>query len=130
MFTELPLGCQSSRHNNLSTYQVSCPTCGFVCQLHAHACPLYDVLLDVCCCFHEMNCFKHDVVRQHTELHLSTNFHVCAAVSELRESNQNKKEEEKNSGIGYFQFNTFPGYIFHPFFNQRYLLSTYMHSMC
>ena len=61
---------------------------------------------------------------------------VSAAVSELRESNQNKEEKEekekdkKNSEIGYFQFNTFPGYIIHPFCNQRYLLSTCMHSMC
>ena len=56
---------------------------------------------------------------------------VSAAVSELHESNQNKKEKEekkKNSSeIGYFQFNTFPGYIIHPFCNQRYLLSTCMH---
>ena len=58
---------------------------------------------------------------------------VSAVVSELCESNQNKekKKEKKNtSEIGYFQFNTFPGYIIHPFFNQRYLLSTCMHSMC
>ena len=44
--------------------------------------------------------------------------HVSAAVSELRESNQNK---EKNSEIGCLQFNTFPEYIIHPFFNRRYL---------
>ena len=60
---------------------------------------------------------------------------VSAAVSELRESNQNKKEKKEkekknNSEIGYFQFNTFPGYIIHPFCNQRYLLSTCMQSMC
>ena len=54
---------------------------------------------------------------------------VSAAVSELCELNQNKKEK-KNSEIGYFQFNTFPGYIIHPFFSHRYLLSTCMHSMC
>ena len=56
---------------------------------------------------------------------------VSAAVSELRESNQNKKEKEKkkNSEIGYFQFNTFPGCIIHRFCNQS-LLSTCMHSMC
>ena len=35
---------------------------------------------------------------------------VSTAVSELRESNQNKKEK-KNSEIDYFQFNTFPGHI-------------------
>ena len=57
---------------------------------------------------------------------------VSAAVSELRKSNQNKKEKEKkkNSEIGYFQFNTLPGYIIHAFCNQRYLLSTCVHSMC
>ena len=59
---------------------------------------------------------------------------VSAAVSELHESNQNKEkekeEEKKNSEIGYSQFNSFPGYIIHPFFNQRYLLSPCVHSMC
>ena len=56
---------------------------------------------------------------------------VSAAVSELCESNRNKKEkEEENSEIGYFQFNTFPGYIIHPFCNQMYILNTCMHSMC
>ena len=48
---------------------------------------------------------------------------VSAVVSELCESNQNKEEkkeeEEKKSEIGYFQFNTFSGYIIHPYFNQR-----------
>ena len=38
---------------------------------------------------------------------------VSAAVSEIRELNQN----EKNSEIDYFQFNTFPGHITCPFFN-------------
>ena len=51
---------------------------------------------------------------------------VSSAVSELCELNLNKKEKKK-SEIGYFPF---PGYIIHPFFNQRYLLSTCMHSMC
>ena len=56
---------------------------------------------------------------------------VSAAVSELGESNQNKKEKEKkNSEVVYFQFNTFPGHIIYPYFNQRYLLSTCMHSIC
>ena len=51
---------------------------------------------------------------------------VSAAVSEIRELNQNKKEKEKknNSEIGYLHFNTFPAHIIYPFFNQRYLLST------
>ena len=40
---------------------------------------------------------------------------VGAAVSELREWNQNKKKQkEKNSEIGYVQFNTFPGHIIYP----------------
>ena len=55
---------------------------------------------------------------------------VSAPVSEIRELNQNKKREKKNSEIGYFQFNTFPGHIIYPFFNQKYLLSTCMHSIC
>ena len=51
---------------------------------------------------------------------------VSAAVSEIRELNQNKMKK-KNSEIGYFQFNTFPGHII---FNQRYLLSICTHSIC
>ena len=58
---------------------------------------------------------------------LPTFMFVSAVVSELHESNQNK-EKEKNSEIGYIQFSTFPGYVY-PFFNQRYLLSTRVHSM-
>ena len=51
-----------------------------------------------------------------------------AVVSEIRELKE--KEKEKNSEIDYFQFNTFPGHIFYPFFNQRYLLSTCTDSTC
>ena len=47
---------------------------------------------------------------------------VSAVVSEIRELKE-KKEKEKNSAIEYFQFNTFPGHIIYPFFNQRYLLN-------
>ena len=54
---------------------------------------------------------------------------VSAAVSEISELKKEKKEK-KNSEIGYFQFNTFPGHIIYPFFNQRYLLSTCTHSFC
>ena len=53
---------------------------------------------------------------------------VNAAVSEIRELNQSK--ENMNSEIDYIQFNTFPGHIIYPFFNQRYLLSTCTHSIC
>ena len=49
---------------------------------------------------------------------------VSAVVSEIRELKKKEKEKEKNSEIDYFQFNTFPGHIIYPFFNQRYLLST------
>ena len=35
---------------------------------------------------------------------------VSAAVSEIHELNQKKKKKEKNSEIGYFQFNTFLGH--------------------
>ena len=56
---------------------------------------------------------------------------VSAAVSEIRESKEKeKKKKKKNSEIDYFQFNTFPGHIIYPFFNQRYLLSTCTDSIC
>ena len=48
---------------------------------------------------------------------------VSAVVSEIRELKE-KKKKKKNSEIDYFQFNTFPGHLIYPFFNQRYLLST------
>ena len=50
---------------------------------------------------------------------------VSAADSEIRELNQNKKNSElaiSNLAL--------PGHIIHLFFNQRYLLSTCMHSIC
>ena len=53
---------------------------------------------------------------------------VSAVVSEIRELKD--KEEKKNSEMGYSQFNTFPGHLIHPFFNQRYLLSTCTDSIC
>ena len=60
---------------------------------------------------------------------------VSAVVSEIRElkkkeKEKEKKKEKKNSEIDYFQFNTFPGHIIYPFFNQRYLLSTCTDSIC
>ena len=51
---------------------------------------------------------------------------VSAVVSEIREL----KEEEKNSEIDYFQFDTFPGHLIYPFYNQRYLLSACTDSIC
>ena len=56
---------------------------------------------------------------------------VSAVVSEIRElKEKKKKEKENNSEIDHFQFNTFPGHIIYPFFNQRYLLSTCTDSIC
>ena len=52
---------------------------------------------------------------------------VSAVVSEIRELKEKKK---KNSEIDYFQFNTFPGHLIYPFFNQRYLLSSCTDSLC
>ena len=49
---------------------------------------------------------------------------VSAVVSEIREL---KKKEKNNSEMDYF---TFPGHLIYPFFNQRYLLSTYTDSIC
>ena len=62
----------------------------------------YNVLLGVvCCCFHCLHTFKQDIVRGVTEFHCSTKFNVFnAAVSEIRELNQNK-EEKNNSEIDY-----------------------------
>ena len=54
---------------------------------------------------------------------------VSAVVSEIRELKKEKKENYY-SEIDYFQFNTFPGHIIYPFFNQRYLLSTCTNSTC
>ena len=58
---------------------------------------------------------------------------VSAVVSEIRELKKEKKEKTEknnNSEVDYFQFNTFPGHIIYPFFNQRYLLSTCTNSTC
>ena len=81
--------------------------------------------------FQEMNCLNITLfVGSQSFISLPSFVFVSAAVSELRKSNQNKKEKEKkNSEISYFQFNTLSGYLIHPFFYQRYLLSTCMHSM-
>ena len=60
--------------------------------------------------FQEIQClhnFNHDDVRHVTELYLSTKFH--AAVSEIHDLNQNKKEKKFENG--HFQFTTFPRHI-------------------
>ena len=53
---------------------------------------------------------------------------VSPVVSEIRELKE--KKEKKNSEIDYFQFDTFPGHLIYPLFNQRYLLSTCTDSLC
>ena len=80
MFTELSLRYWSSRHTNLSTYQVSSLVVAFfVSYMHVHA-PfiMYCTRLFIVV-FQEMHClyiFKHDVVHRVTQLHFSTKFHA------------------------------------------------------
>ena len=70
-----------------------------------NTCPLYNVLLEVVCC---INCLNMPTfVGSQSIISLPSFMFVSAAVSEIRELNQNKKKE-KNSEIGYFQFITFP----------------------
>ena len=54
---------------------------------------------------------------------------VSAAVSEIRDLNQNKKEQETKNNLqnGYFQFTTFPRHITDPFFSDSYLLTVSTH---
>ena len=130
MFTELSLGCWSSGHRNLSMYQVSSSTVFFfVSYMHIHApfimyCSRFFVVV-----FQEINCFHTFMfVGSQSFISLPSFMLVSAVVSEICELKEKKKErEKKNSEIDYFQFNTFPG---HPFFNQRYLLSTCTDSIC
>ena len=97
----------------------------FLCQLHAHTCPLYNVLLEVvCCCFPRNNILLNMTMFVGSQSFTSFTF-VNAMVSEIREL------KKKNSENDYFQLKTFPGHIIiYPFFNQRCLLSTCMHSIC
>ena len=100
--------------------------CVFFCQLHTHTCPYYNILLEVvCCCFPRNDILLNMTLFVESQSYISppSFMFVSAAVSEIHELNQNKK----NSEIGYFQFNTFPGHIIYPFFKQRYLLSTSTH---
>ena len=72
-------------------------------------------------------------VRSQSFISLPSFMFVSAVVSEIRESKEKEKKilkEKNNSEIDYFQFNTFPGHIIYPFFNQRYLLSTCTYSIC
>ena len=126
MFTELSPGCWSSGHKNLSMYQVSPSTVFFFISYMHITCPLYNVLLEVvCCCFPRNNLNMPMFVGSSSSfISLPSFMFVSAVVSEIRElKEKEKKKEKKNSEIDYFQFNTFPGHLIYPFFNQRYLLS-------
>ena len=68
-------------------------------------------------------------VRSQSFISLSSFMFVIAVVSEIRELKE-KEKEKKNSEIDYFQFNTFPGHLIYPFFNQKYLLSACTDSIC
>ena len=80
---------------------------------------LYNVLLEVVVVFQEMNMTL--FVGSQSVISLPSFMFVSAAVSEIHELNQNKRK--KNS------VRTFPTHIIYPFFNQRYLLITCMHSI-
>ena len=135
MFTERSLGCWSSGHRNLSMYQVSSSTVFFFVSymhIHVHApfimyCSRLFVVV-----FQEINCLRTFMfVGSQGFISLTSFMFVSAVVSEIHELNQNKKTTtKKNSEIYYFQFNTFPGHIIYPFFNQRYLLSTCTDLIC
>ena len=128
MFTELSLGCWSSGHKNLSMYQVLPSTVFFFISLHAHTCPLYNVLLEVV--FQEINCLNMPMlVGSQSFISLPSFMLVSAVVSEIHELKEKEKKdkEKKNSEIDYFQFN---GASNLPIFYQRYLLSTSTDSIC
>ena len=74
-YAELSLGCWLSGHTcikfrlpgrqgiHVSSFVFHSV---FLCQLHAHTCPLYNALLEVvCCCFPILTLYKHDVCRGH-----------------------------------------------------------------
>ena len=55
---------------------------------------------------------------------------VSAVVSGIRELKEKEKKEKAKEEEFYFQFNTVPGHLIYPFFNQRYLLSACTDSIC
>ena len=132
MFTELSLGCSLSGHKNLSMYQVSPSTVFFfISYMHIHApCVMYCLRL-VVVVFQEINCLHMPMfVGSQSFISLQSFMFVSAVVSEIRELKEKEKKEKENSEIDYFQFNTFPGHLIYPFFNQRYLLSACTDSIC
>ena len=103
MFTELSLGCWSSGHRNVSHVSSFVFHSVFLRQLHAHTCPLYNVLLEAfCCCFLRNNILLNMpmFVGSQSFISLPSFMFVSAVVSEIRESNR-KKEKKKNPEIDY-----------------------------
>ena len=94
-------------HYSLSKLQVFSFTCTCIkfrlppCQLHAHTCPVYNVLLKAVVVFQEFSMTL--FIGSQSFISPPSFMFVSAADSEIRELNRNKK---KNSEIGYFQFST------------------------
>ena len=133
MFTELSLGCWSSGHRNLFMYQVSPSTVFFfISYMHIHAPFITYCLRFFVVVFQEINCLNMPMfVGSQSFISLPSFMFVSAVVSEIRELKKEKEKEKKNnSEMDYFQFNTFPGHLIYPFFNQRYLLSICTDSIC
>ena len=113
MFTELSLGCLLSGIEIYPRIKLRLPQCFPLSVTRTYI----NVLLEVvCCCFPTNKLFYTPLnmtvfVRSQSFISLPSFMFVSAVVSELCELNQNKKEE-KNSEIGYSQFNTFPGQTF------------------
>ena len=79
MFTELSLRCWLSGHVSSFVFHSV-----FLCQLHVHTCPLYNVLLEaVCCCF----VLNMTFVGSQSFISLPSFMFVSAAVSEICELN-------------------------------------------
>ena len=98
--TELSLGCWSSGHKNLSMYQVFAFHSVFPYHLHAHTCPLYNVLLEVvCCCFPRNNILLNMpmFVGSQSFISLPSFMFVSAVVSEIRELKEKEKKKEKKN---------------------------------
>ena len=108
-------------------YQVSSSTVFFfVSYMHIHVPFIMYCSRLVVVVFQERNCLNMPMfVGLQSFISQPSFMCVSAAVSELCESNQNKKKKKTNSEIGYFQFNTFPGHIF---FNQRYIPFEHMYA--
>ena len=133
MFTELSLRCWSSGHRNLSIYQVSSSTVfSFVSYMHIHAPFIMYCLRLFVVAFQDVYILLNmpTFVGSQSFISPPSFMFVSAAVSEIRELNQNEKEKNSEIDFMYFQFNTFPGPIICSFFNQRYFLSTYTDSIC